>query len=192
MTESGLECRLSGHPGGVPRASSCILTQLILLQIDSVGFTDFLKTFLHRRSILLFSKFGYNSLNYQQIISQRWTMIFINKPPKNRFNNLRECMTATLANPSFPSSLVAASPMPSPSKDWGQFPSAEQLFMGCLTGEGEAALNQASVYLSFSPGSTLTRSVSYGRDSISCGIIPHLENKCQIDCFKKWITLCFQ
>lgn len=23
------------------------------------------------------------------------------------------------------------------------------------------------------------------KDSISCGIIPHLENKCQIDCFKK-------
>ena len=93
-----MECRLSGHPGGVPRASSCIFAQLILLQIDSVGFTDFLKTFLHPRSIFLFSKFGYNPLSYQQIISQRWTMVFINKPPKNSFNNVQECMTATLAN----------------------------------------------------------------------------------------------
>ena len=192
MTESGLECRLSGHPGGVPRASSCILAQLILLQIDSVGFTDFLTTFLHPRSILLFSKFGYNPLSYQQIISQWWIMVFINKPPKNSFNNLQECMTAHTGKSFFSSNLVAASPMPSPSKDWGQYPSAEQLFMGCLTGEAEAALNQASMYLSFSPGSTITRFVSYGKDSISCGVISHLENKCQIDCFKKWITVCFQ
>lgn len=107
-------------------------------------------------------------------------MIFINKPPKNRFNNLQECMTATLADPSFPSSLVAASPVPFTLQGLRTVSLCRAALMGCLTGEGEAALNQASVYLSLCPGSTLTRFVSYGKDSISCGIIPHLENKCQI------------